>query len=696
MKTNLPVTDREVPFPHGQYLVSQTDLKGRIVDANDAFVEISGFSREELIGASHNIVRHPEMPPAAFADLWATIKAGRPWRGLVKNRCKNGDYYWVDAYVVPVSRDGQITGYMSVRSEPSREAVRQAETHYAAVRAGRQRLKTFSRKAGLSLRARMLIVAIVNLLAISVMVWWGLNGIVASNTALDQMYQQRLQPAVMLGKVVDLLGDNRAQIALGLQHEPGSPFYSMHDHPLSLHTDATLKNRERINTLLAEIERVTTGERERQLLAKFSELRERFSNEGVGPARNALNEGQFRRANELLLLRINPLYAEMRIAADALQKEFETEAAKDFAAAESRYQQVRNQSIATSVLSILLVLLISALTIRRMTVDLNRLRQSMRRIAEGDLSEAFGAANNDELGHLTNEMTIMQTRLKVLLDRVGRAVSTMEEQVVSVREEMVRVTEQSTLQQARVEAVAAATEEFSQSVRSVSESARGTAASAEESRELVNRSTASIEHSVAATERVVGAVRETGVTIDELNSSIARIGDITQTIKEIADQTNLLALNAAIEAARAGEVGRGFAVVADEVWKLAERTGTSTADISSMVDEIQRVTQRAVSAMNRAVSEVEEGVGMMRQSAAGLGDVVSASNAVADQSGRIAAAAEEQALASDEVSNNIVEVSTMVERNVAAAHSVAEACDQLANSASQLRALVAEFKVVRR
>lgn len=90
LKNNQPVTQNEVAFPPNVYLVSKTDLKGQITDCNDAFVQISGFTREELLGKSHNIVRHPDMPMAAFKDLWRTVQAGLPWRGLVKNRCKNG------------------------------------------------------------------------------------------------------------------------------------------------------------------------------------------------------------------------------------------------------------------------------------------------------------------------------------------------------------------------------------------------------------------------------------------------------------------------------------------------------------------------------------------------------------------------------------------------------------------------------
>ena len=97
MRKNLPVTNNERTFPENQKLISATDLRGKIVHCNDAFEEVSGFTREELIGQPHNIVRHPDMPPEAYENMWSHLKSGRPWMGLVKNRCKNGSFYWVSA-----------------------------------------------------------------------------------------------------------------------------------------------------------------------------------------------------------------------------------------------------------------------------------------------------------------------------------------------------------------------------------------------------------------------------------------------------------------------------------------------------------------------------------------------------------------------------------------------------------------------
>jgi aerotaxis receptor len=134
MKDNQPVTGQERTYEEDRAIISTTDLKGAITYANDDFIEISGFSREELIGKNHNIVRHPDMPPEAFKDLWDTIQSGKPWRGIVKNRCKNGDHYWVDAYVTPVYEGDSLVGYQSVRSCPKRSEVDSAEELYRKLR----------------------------------------------------------------------------------------------------------------------------------------------------------------------------------------------------------------------------------------------------------------------------------------------------------------------------------------------------------------------------------------------------------------------------------------------------------------------------------------------------------------------------------------------------------------------------------
>jgi aerotaxis receptor len=130
MRSNLPVIDQEFTLPKGETLVSTTDLKGRITYCNAGFIHVSGYTREELLGQPHNMIRHPDMPEEAFRDMWETIASGRPWTALVKNRRKDGAFYWVRANVTPLMEDGHPIGYMSVRTEPSRDAIAQASELY--------------------------------------------------------------------------------------------------------------------------------------------------------------------------------------------------------------------------------------------------------------------------------------------------------------------------------------------------------------------------------------------------------------------------------------------------------------------------------------------------------------------------------------------------------------------------------------
>ena len=139
MKTNLPVTNKNVDYPADKQLISTTDLDSYITYVNDDFMEVSGYDWDELIGSPHNVVRHPDTPPALFKDLWETIRNGEVWNAVLKNRCKNGDHYWVNAYVTPVFSGSEIVGYQSVRTKPTAEQVRRAEQVYRTLNQDRSK-----------------------------------------------------------------------------------------------------------------------------------------------------------------------------------------------------------------------------------------------------------------------------------------------------------------------------------------------------------------------------------------------------------------------------------------------------------------------------------------------------------------------------------------------------------------------------
>ena len=200
MRQERAVTQHEYCLKDTETIVSKTDLQGNITYVNQDFIRISGYSADELMGAPQNIVRHPDMPKEAFYDLWHTLRSGKAWTGLVKNRCKNGDHYWVEAHAAPITENGEVTGYTSIRVKPSREQVRQAEAAYRDVREGSRRITVregavikrprFARHpqhppAELSLKSRLVLWTgcMIALFLLNAFIIWQLNLSSGSNTS---------------------------------------------------------------------------------------------------------------------------------------------------------------------------------------------------------------------------------------------------------------------------------------------------------------------------------------------------------------------------------------------------------------------------------------------------------------------------------------------------------------------------------
>lgn len=213
MKKNLPVTGRENNYSRDLHMVSTTDLKGITTSANDDFKTVAGFSDEELVGKNHNVVRHPDMPPAAFADLWANIKQGKPWMGMVKNRCKNGDYYWVDAYVTPIIENGQAVGYQSVRTKPGQTYVDAADQLYKQINNGIPFLRQLWSKLQLGLMGKIYFgflcalfapIAILTLLPVSQMMtlWLAGGAAIVGGAVVAKLVAHPWQQAARLSREV--------------------------------------------------------------------------------------------------------------------------------------------------------------------------------------------------------------------------------------------------------------------------------------------------------------------------------------------------------------------------------------------------------------------------------------------------------------------------------------------------------------
>ena len=232
MRTNTPVSNVEYELKAGASIVSKTDLKGIITFVNPDFIEASGFTEKELIGQSHNLVRHPDMPEEAFADMWTTLKAGKPWAGLVKNRRKNGDHYWVVANATPIYENGIHTGYLSVRSKPGRAQIEAASAAYHLFKEKRQgsmqikegkvvketawsRLNVFARR---SIRAKLM--SLIGLMSVFIVLvgYFGLNGMHQTMDNSDQAVQEDWLPQVQVYKIATLTQRDRVLIMDAVMH----------------------------------------------------------------------------------------------------------------------------------------------------------------------------------------------------------------------------------------------------------------------------------------------------------------------------------------------------------------------------------------------------------------------------------------------------------------------------------------------
>ncbi|MBM4180630.1 MAG: Tar ligand binding domain-containing protein, partial [Betaproteobacteria bacterium] len=415
MRVNMPVTGVERQMRDGETIVSTTDTRGVITHVNDTFVAISGFTRDELMGAPQNIVRNPDMPAAAFKDLWDTIQAGRPWVGLVKNRCKNGDHYWVEAHVTPIRQSGQITGYLSVRYKPGRDQIAQAETLYRALNEGKVKslhatgIRVWLSRLSIKQRLAGIMALVVAMILVGTAI--GMGGVSITNKDMQALYQSRLEPIRILGQVVRLMSENQTQVALTVQHDPTSPFAAQHDHPVERHVETIAANRDKITALLEEFNAIPLPEETAAAVAAFAEARARYVQEGLQPAMGAVKEGGYRAATQILLTKVNPLYADARDKMEVLRALLQDKAQADYQAAEARYHKLLTVGLVGMGLGIALAIWFAWMLIRAIARPLERTIGYFNQIAEGRYDNAIAIDRHDEVGRVLEALEAMQTKL---------------------------------------------------------------------------------------------------------------------------------------------------------------------------------------------------------------------------------------------------------------------------------------------
>lgn len=418
MRTNLPVTSNEILLSDETLIVSKTDIKGRITYVNKDFLDISGYTEAELIGEPHNIVRHPEMPPEAFEDLWSTLKQERPWTGYVKNRAKNGDYYWVLANATPIWEGGQVAGYLSVRRKPSRDAVAAHETVYRQFKEKKQgnliirqgQAVTGSQwRENLSLAQRIgSILGLLGLLSI-VIALVGIVALARTNDVTVSLYEHRFDGVRILGRITQLMSENRTQIALsglGVHHDAT---ITHADH--SAYMQQVRQNVEEITRLWAEYQKTISAEDHRQMADAYAALRSRFVKEGLLPAVEAIEKGDNGTAWALFQEKVNPLYIEAVSKANDLRDRHVRLGKSEMTESQERYAMTRNTQIGLLLILLATGFVLTIWLIRAIRTDLRSVIEVLRNIAQGQYSNAIDITRDNEVGKLLQGLQSMQTRM---------------------------------------------------------------------------------------------------------------------------------------------------------------------------------------------------------------------------------------------------------------------------------------------
>lgn len=417
MRTNLPVTGVERHLEEGQYILSKSDLKGSVTYVNRTLIEMSGFTEAELMGQPHNMLRHPDMPPEAFRDFWATLKSGKAWSGIVKNRCKNGDHYWVMANASPIFQNGTVVGYMSVRSKPDRKMVDAADELYRKMR---NKETNVTMKEGrvipsglkgvlhrideIRLATRMAIIFAVTLSLWLIVGGLGLNGIKSAERDIADITEQRMRANSLISQMsasygVDIIDAVNKANAGVISSNQAITLIEKAETSIESNWIALkgLSHSAEASALLIE-----TDVLRKQAAPEIARLKQRLSNSGGNVA------GQLNEFDGPLYRRIDPISAKFS-EITALKEATINRVVKEISA---EHAMERKGMWFTIILGGLFVAGLMWRLYGVMTEPLLRMRKQMQEIGQGNFSLMVVKDRADEIGDVSDAFKSMFVKLR--------------------------------------------------------------------------------------------------------------------------------------------------------------------------------------------------------------------------------------------------------------------------------------------